>query len=401
MARSKLDTVIYATILLAPLATAIGYIALTPEPEPVIVTIPAIAQVAPTTVPAPQTLEPPPPVVTPVVAEPVVADPVVAEPAAADPVTDAAPAQLTPEPGAALLMYERQLLLTTAGEHAWTKGKLRAHTLEYGLAASKAVDPTRLPAELQPLVGARFIVHAADGSSCTVNTGALSLYAREDGDYDWEGLDDEGNPIVPDRAEVFAERKAMFERAHLVFARTTGNARCNGLWARRADLPAPAVFTSLTLDEAATAALKTRVLAVLETQPAVVRLHAALDAFIAEYERESEEKAEVSWAEILESVRVTRWDELGGSRRLVNVEIGLGDQGCGWYFTDEAALMFTLEGDTLQPHVDGGFLGPETIMDLERDGHFEAVTSSGLTIETRGPATAHQAYDFPFNGCRC
>ena len=47
MARSKHDTLIYATILLAPLATAIGYIALSPEPEPVIITVPAMAQVQP------------------------------------------------------------------------------------------------------------------------------------------------------------------------------------------------------------------------------------------------------------------------------------------------------------------------------------------------------------------
>jgi hypothetical protein len=398
MARSKLDTVIYATILLAPLATAIGYIALTPEPEPVIVTIPAIAQVAPTTVPAPQTLEPPPPVAPPVAVEPVVAEPVVAEP-----VADAAPPQRTPEPGAALLIHKRQLLLSTAGEQAWTRGKMRAHPVEDGLAVSKAVDPTRLPAELQPLVDARFIVHAADGSSCTANAGALSLYAEENGDmdYDYIEADENGETRPPSAAELLAARKGIFEDAHLVFARLTGNARCNGLWARRADLPAPTVFAAVTLDELATAALHKQVLEILENQPAIVELHAAFDAYVAEYQRNYDEPAELTWAEVLASLQISRWDGLGGSRKLLNVELGLGDQGCGDYFTDASALMFTIEGDTLQPHPDGGFLGPDTIMDLERDGHFEAVTAVGRTIETRGPATAHQAYDFPYNGCRC
>jgi hypothetical protein len=403
MARSKLDTVIYATILLAPLATAIGYIALTPAPEPVIVTIPAIAQVAPTTAPAPQTIEPPIAAPEPSIAapEPSIAapEPIAVQPPAAP--VDAGPS-ITPEPGAAVLLHERQLLLSTAAEPSWATGKLRAHPLEYGLAASKAVDPTRLPAELQPLVGARFIVHAADGSSCTAEAGTLSLYAREDGiDYDFDDVDENGEPRQPSPAQLLAARKGIFEDAHLLFARLAGNARCNGLWARRADLPTPTVFTSVALDEAADAALKTQVLAILETQPAIVALHTSLDAFRAEYQRNYEEPNELTWAEILASLKVSRWDELGGSRKLVNVEIGLGDQGCGDYFTDEAALMFTIEGDRLQPHADGGFLRPNAVMDLERDGHLEAVTTSGQTIETRGPATGHQSYEFPYNGCRC
>lgn len=40
-------------------------------------------------------------------------------------------------------------------------------------------------------------------------------------------------------------------------------------------------------------------------------------------------------------------------------------------------------------------------MDLERDGHLEAVTTYGQAIETRGPATATQSFNFPYNGCRC
>jgi len=389
MARSKLDTLVYATILLAPLATAIGYIALTPAPEPVIVTIPAIAPVAAL---APTPPEPPVPVVD-------------AEPAPEPPAADE-DAEATPEPGAALLVHERQLLLSTTGEQSWAHGRLRAHELEYGLAASKAVDPTRLPAGLQRLVDARFILYAADGSSCTANPGALSLYAREDGDIDDysdmdRAVDEHGVRLPPTPAQQLAARKAIFAEAHLLFARLAGNTRCNGLWARRADLPTPTVFAAVALDEAADAALKTRVLAVLASQPAIVELRAAFDAYLAEYGRNYDEPAELTWTEVLQSLKVSRWDELGGPRKLVNVELGLGDQGCGDYFVDEAALMFTIEGDRLQPHQDPGFLGPNAVMDLERDGHLEAVTMSGQTIETHGPHTAHQSFEFPYSGCRC
>ena len=36
MARSKLDTLVYSTILVAPLATALVYIATVPTPAPVV-----------------------------------------------------------------------------------------------------------------------------------------------------------------------------------------------------------------------------------------------------------------------------------------------------------------------------------------------------------------------------
>lgn len=139
-------------------------------------------------------------------------------------------------------------------------------------------------------------------------------------------------------------RLAVFEEAHLLLARLTGNPRCDGLWARRADLPSPTVFAAVELDEPAQAALTERVLAVIEAQPAVVGLRAAFDAYLAEYARNYDEPAELDWSDFLRSgLTVTRWDELGGSRRLINVELGAGDQGCGDYFTDEGTVLFTLD----------------------------------------------------------
>ena len=161
-------------------------------------------------------------------------------------------------------------------------------------------------------------------------------------------------------------------------------------------------IAAVTLDEAAQAALKDRVLAVIEAQPAVVDLRMAFDAYLSEYSRNNDEPAELTWPEFLRnSLKLSRWDELGGPRQLLNVELGDGDQGCGDYFTDQVAVVFTLAGEQLQPHSDAGFIGPVAVMDLERDGHLEAVTADGHTIETRGPAITHQSFEFPYNGCRC
>ena len=68
---------------------------------------------------------------------------------------------------AGLLIHDRQLVLATAPALTWSKGQLRDHKLSGGVAVSKRVDATRLPAPLRALADARVIVYAADGSTCT------------------------------------------------------------------------------------------------------------------------------------------------------------------------------------------------------------------------------------------
>lgn len=384
MARSTTDTLIYATILLAPLATAIGYIALTPAPEPVIVTVPTLAapcpELAPVTPPKPATPEPatPEPTITP------------------EPTPTPTPAN---EAGAGMLVHARQLVLATDADRAWAHGRLRGHPLEDGIAASKAVDPGRLPEQLRPLMDARVVVYGADGGTCTAQVGAMSIYGQQNGQmyYSDDYSEDHGEPNA---AQLLALRKQVFDETTLMLGKIQGAPRCNGLWARRADLPAPAVFAPVP--EEGDGPLAARVLDVLETEPAVIALRAEYDAFVAEHSAYEELDDLPPWSQFLRStLRVTRWTEVGGARTLVNVEVGEGDQGCGDYFTTQVAVLFTLDGAALVAHEAAGFLSPLAVMDLERDGSFEAVTDGGYQLQTRTPGGVAQSFSFPYHGCPC
>ena len=379
MARSTHDTLIYATILLVLLATAIGHIALTPAAEPVLVTMPATGESCPAQLTPPDPPTPPEP-----------------PPAPLESPTPPAPAIAPPTAGAAMLLTDRQLVLSTAADKAWARGRLRAHEFTGGLAVRRSVDPTRLPAALQPLIDARVVVYAADGGSCIGQVGALSIYGREEGEsYLFEG--DADNPTSP--ADRLAMRDRVYENTSLMIGRLQAPTRCDGLWARRADLPAPAVFGAAALDEAAQARLRAQVLAMIETEPAVIALRREYDAFLAASGPEAEDPA---WPEFLRStLTLTLWHEVGGPRRLLNVEIGAGEQGCGDYFTTRIGVLFTLDDAELVAHEDPGFTYPAAVMDLERDGQFEAVRSGGQELETRTPDGVSQSFSFPWHGCSC
>ncbi|HEY0134435.1 MAG TPA: hypothetical protein VGB85_10155, partial [Nannocystis sp.] len=204
MARSKLDTLIYATILLAPMVTAVGYIASVSGPDDVVVVVEAptpgptpviepvleasspVAEPAPAPVPeaspVPPTIDPEPEVRT------------------FDPVRD--PDPLPAVPGAGMLMFEGQVILATNPDTAWSKGRLRAPDLEEGVTATKLADAAKLPAELAPLIEGRVVVYAGDGSACTATTGAMTIYARQDGMLNYDG---DGGPL--DAAELLRLRK--------------------------------------------------------------------------------------------------------------------------------------------------------------------------------------------------
>jgi len=386
MARSKLDTAIYATILLAPMVTAVAYIARTLE-APTIVE----AQASPVLEASPPVLEPAPvPEVSPV--------------APAIEGTVASPedlAALPAIPGAAMLVYEGQLVLVTEPDLAWATGRLRSPPNDFSVIASKAVDLAKLPAELAPLVNARVVVYAGDGSACTATTGAMTLYGREDGDILLYG--NEGEPL--DAAGMLGLRKDVFTRAQLLLARQSRVAedgrtrRCEGVWARRADLPTPAVFGLRAQDPESERALEQQVLTAIGLLPEVASLRATYEADRAD--RYAPEDYPVWSAFLDETLTISRWDEIGGGRSVVNVEVGDGGEPCSDSFGEQRLLLFALQAGALVQQPGGGFSRPLAIMDLEGDGRLEFVGDGGALVRSQQEDAALQSYSFPYHGCGC
>lgn len=381
MPRSKLDTLIYATILLTPMAVAAGYLALTPAPAPIVVEVPAAASECP----EPAALAPP----TCEATEPA---PIPIAPA---PATDPAPAidPATLQAGAGLLIHDRQLVVATAPDLTWSKGQLRDHKLSGGVAVSKRVDATRLPAPLRALADARVIVYAADGSTCTATTRPddLTIFAQQDGElaYPEDGNDD----ITP--AQRQAVREQVFAEAQLLRARLHRDGElCDGLWARAAALPAPAVFAARDDEDPA---LRERVLAALAPSP-------RLEALARSYRHHNDESGaeQPAWPVYLrDTLQVTRWDELGGARSYLNVVVGDGGEPCSSLFSDQVAVVFAVAGPELVLLDQPGFIHPLALMDLERDGQLEAVTEGGLHLESRGLPGTVQRFEVPYHGCPC
>lgn len=380
MPRSTLDTFVYATILVAPLATALGYIALTPPevlvvagpptdcPEPVAVAI-ADAEVSPAPEPEPE------PVVEPVAAAP------------------------TSLAGAGVLLFERRLVLATRPDLAWSKGQLRVHPNESGITVSKAADPAKLPAALAALTGARFMVYAADGSACTTFAGDASIYARVDGDFYYE--EEQAGALTQVRRDVWQDH------AELLLARTVGPSRCTGLWARRADLPAPAVFGARDLDEAATDALEQQIAAIIKDEPKVLGLRADYTLWYRDLPEEARDDR-AAWPDFYrDSLEVRRWDEIGGARTYYTVDVGSPGEACSDEFYGHVSLVLAPAADPRPGHAwdvveTDGFWRPQALMDLDRDGRLEAVTAGGTTLTTAGSdAALEQSYEIPWWGCPC
>ena len=378
MPRSKLDTLIYATILLTPMAVAAGYLAFTPAPAPTIVEVPVASAC-----PEPAALAPP-------ACEP-------SEPAASTPTPAVEPAPAidpaSRQAGAGMLLYDHQLVLATAPDLTWSKGQLRDHKLEWAVAVSKRVDTTRLPDPLRALADARVIVYAADGSTCTATTrpDGLTIHGRQDGElaYPDEGHDE----VTP--AQQQAVREQVFAEAQLLRARLHRDGeRCDGVWARAAALPAPAVFAARDDEDPA---LRERVLAALAPSP-------RLEALARSYRHHNDESGaeQPEWPVYLrDTLQVTRWDELGGARSYLNVVVGDGGEACSGLFSDQLAVLFAVTDDGLVLLDQPGFIHPLAIMDLERDGQLEAVTEGGMHLESRGLPGTVQRFEIPYHGCPC
>lgn len=385
MPRSKLDTLIYATILLAPMAVATGYLAFAPPPIVMLETAEA-----PVCTPEPAAQEP-----AQVIVEPAQ---VIAEPAQV--IVEPAPPPVEPAPGSGvgMLMYDGQLVLATAPDLTWSKGQLREHRQDWSVRVSKRVVADRLPEPLRALSDARMIVYAADGSTCVASTRAddLTIHARQDGElFDPEDGEDEVSPEQRRATleEVFAEAQLLRARLH----RDPGSRACEGLWARPAALAAPAVFAAHALDTDAEAPLRAQLLPQLAEMPRLKAFGKAYREHIAEVGDDS-----VPWSTYMrDTLQITRWDEIGGTRSYVNVIVGDGGEPCSTMFYEQVALLFSLEAGALVPLDDPGFIDPMAVMDLERDGHLEAVTQGGLQLESRGPAGTVQGFEIPYHGCPC
>ena len=375
MARSPRDTLIFATILLSPMAVATAYLAFPPTPEPIVVVREVVVH-------AP--------------AEPIAAPMV--EPPAPEPLDE--PEHMR-RAGAGLLVHDGQLVLTSEPDVAWARGKLRSIPREDGISVSRAVDPARLPAPLQLLGDARFVLYSPDGSTCTAQTAPdlLRIFGRQDGDVFYAAGDDgvaTADELLAARERVFAEAQLLLARLRPATTHTARGPRCDGLWARRADLPAPAVFVAQEIDEG----LRARVRARLDEQPAVL-------ALAAEYSSYSDERREYAadiapWSTwVNNTMQATRWDEIGGTRSFINVVVGDGGEACGDLFTSRTAVLFALADGELLAQPDPGFMHPLALMDLERDGHLEAVTADGTQLESRGPIAPLQSFTFPYHGCPC
>ncbi|MCA9635591.1 MAG: hypothetical protein KC420_06120, partial [Myxococcales bacterium] len=178
---------------------------------------------------------------------------------------------------------------------------------------------------------------------------------------------------------------------------------CKGLWARRSDLPAPAVFGLRALDDEEDAALVARALELVRPTPELAAMKSAYDARVVEYGDDAELP---TWdAFVAANARATRWDEVGGPRRVVSFELYERPEECGDYFSEHVALLFEERGGALVRLDQPGWLGLEALMDLDRDGILEGIRREDLTtmVVAEGPNAAAFRDEFmiDYMGCRC
>lgn len=369
-------TSFYAALLLTPLVVSLGYLAVLSRPPPTVV-VPALAQ--PCTEP-----------VAPVVGEAVVAaiEPVV-EPAV-EPEAQPVIADTLADPGAAMLLVDGELVVPGAVDAAWYVGKPRVVAEGDGFTLRSKLAGERLPAELGAVVGGRYTLYAGDGSSCVVEASGLSAFARVDGVFqDWDSR--------PGRDELQRAVDEMDVDVPRVLARFSGPRGCTGVWARRSELPAPVVYARASED----AGLTAQVLAKVVGEQAVVDLQGAREEYLEGMESEQVELEGGGWGQFVAAhLRVNRWDELGGARSVVTVELGDDSGGCGG-FQDEVTLIYALVDGALVLQEDAGFHHPLAVMDIDRDGHLEAVTAHGQRLETRGEGSLAREASFPDYGCPC
>lgn len=405
------DVTALSAILLAPLA---ALLIAHPTHEP---TEPVAAE-APITAPAPT--------VAPAQPAPVAAPEPPAPIAAPEPPAAAAPTEPEPEPqlpatsrdpGQVMLLHNNALVLHTAPDPTWSSGKLSVTARSAQLIAARKAQPDRLPEPVRAVLGATISVFAADGSACVANAGAPRVEYEQLGEVYMDMSEDElcgedgcdTTEPPKNRAAIRKYAEEHFADNHasaLLLARQTNQAGkpCTGLWARRADLPAPAVFGSRPLAEDDARALAARVLEVVRAQPEFAGVEAAYAARLADY---GPDAGLPSWDEfVTHNLRAARWDEVGGPRRLVTVELHEWPEGCGDFFEPSIFLMLEERDGALVRLAQPSWSGLTAVMDLDRDGVFEAVREDsygGYALVAAGPTAEAYRDEFMIDylGCRC
>ncbi|WP_434421779.1 hypothetical protein [Nannocystis pusilla] len=399
MARTR-DLVALSAILVAPLAAILVSQALPSldAPAPSAEPLATLEPVAPAPTPVPALVEPPAPVA------PVVA-PAAAEPTAT-PVLPPAGADM----GQAMLVRKDALVLDTHADLRWASGRPVIKAEASHLLATRSVRWDSLPERLRSLEDATMVVHAADGSTCVAGVDAPRLHLEQIGDV-FHSMDDDGHESFEPPADkavlrdmvkqLFAEEDDLLLLAR---QRAADGRSCEGLWARRADLPPATVFGRRGASEAA--ALKTEVTAVVRAQPEFTGLAGEYAEYLAPMD--TERRAELpSWDEFFAAnLRTIAWHEIGGARQLVSVELQLVDRmACSDEFGGSLALLLERRDGKLVRLDQPGWLGLTALMDLEGDGVLEAVTDDGFetVLRTHGPDgdEFRDAYSVPYVGCPC
>lgn len=398
MARTR-DLVALSAILVAPLAAILVSQALPSLDAPAPASSEPLAALAPPTpapTPAPATVEPSTPV-APVVAA--------AEPTAA-PVPP--PAGL----GHAMLVRKDALVLHTHADLRWASGRPVIKAEPSHLLATRSVRWDSLPERLRGLQDATMVVHAADGGTCVADVDAPRLHLEQIGDV-FHSMDDDGHESFEPPADkavlrdmvkqLFAEEDDLLLLAR---QRAADGRPCEGLWARRADLPPATVFGRRGASEAEAAALKAEVAAVVRAQPEFTALTGEYAEYLAPMD--AERRADLpAWDEfVATNLRTTAWHEIGGSRQIVSVELQLVDRmACSDDFGGSLALLLERRDGQLVRFDQPGWLGLTALMDLEGDGVLEAVTDDGFetVLRTHDPngAELRDAYSVPYVGCPC
>lgn len=257
------------------------------------------------------------------------------------------PEAAEPEDGAEELMVLRSasglplflarggdLVLSSFPETGWGRGAVRGGVGGERLWARRAVVDERVPAAMGRVSGQEVVVHGIGGATCAAKVGALALYAEE---Y----LEDEWGQAMPTTRAGRRERvnEAMTDPLALV-AELEGPSPCGDGIAWPAQAPAPIAYVRATMDPKEALELRSSVIPQLAAEPEFALLRRAYR----EYRRElpAAFRAETdNFSKFVDAhLQVRSWQQQGGERELLIVE--LRDRGavCGEGFDGRAVWLF-------------------------------------------------------------